>query len=111
MLRADMRVSENDVVLRLEGRFTGEDAEHVRMLVTRSNIERGLVLDLTEVTFIDAVGEATLSFLKRLGAKFVAEDAYILDMCKQLDLPLRSRNGKREEAAPPLKASRTADHG
>ena len=59
MLRADMQDSEQAVLLRLEGRFTGEDAEYVRMLVTRCNTERGLVLDGTQVTFIDSVGEAT----------------------------------------------------
>ena len=105
MLRADMQDSEQAVLLRLEGRFTGEDAEYVRMLVTRCNTERGLVLDGTQVTFIDSVGEATLSFLKRLGAKFVAEDAYLVDVCKRLDLPLLSRNRKQEEAAPQPKAS------
>ena len=80
------------------------------MLVTRCNIETRLIVDLTGVTFIDSVGEATLSFFRRLGAKFVAEDAYVLDVCKRLHLPL-ARNGKLKEAAPPVNASRTADHG
>jgi len=81
------------LMVRLEGRFAGDDAEHVRMLVTRRNIEGKLVVDLTEVTFIDCVGETTLSFFRRLGARFVAEDAYVLDVCKRLYLPL-ARNGK-----------------
>jgi anti-anti-sigma factor len=93
MIRAEMQDSEKALIVRLEGRFAGDDAEHVRMLVTRRNIEGQLVVDLTEVTFIDSVGEATLSFFSRLGAKFVAEDAYVLDVCKRLFLPL-ARNGK-----------------
>ena len=93
MLRAEIQDSEKALVIRLEGRFAGDDAEHVRMLVTRCNTERGLVMDLTEVTFIDSVGEATLSFFSRLGAKFVAEDVYTLDVCERLHLPL-ARNGK-----------------
>ena len=40
---------------------------------------------LTEVTFGDSVGEATLSSFSRLGAKFLAEEAYVLDVCKRLD--------------------------
>jgi hypothetical protein len=111
MIRAEMQDSEKALIVRLEGRFAGDDAEHVRMLVTRRNIEGQLVVDLTEVTFIDSVGETALSFFSRLGAKFVAEDANMLDVCKRLNLPLLSRNRKREEAAPPLKTSRIANDG
>jgi hypothetical protein len=88
MLRAEMQDSEKGLVVRLEGRLAGDSAEHIRMLVTRRNIAGQLVVDLTQVTFIDSVGEATLSFFSRLGAKFVAEDAYVLDVCKRLYLPL-----------------------
>ena len=93
MLRAEMQNSDKALTVRLAGRFAGDDAEHVRVLVTRHNIEAPLVVDLTEVTFIDPVGEATLSFFGRLGAKFIAEDVYLLDVCKRLNLPL-TRNGK-----------------
>jgi hypothetical protein len=47
-----------------------------------------LVVDLTDVTFIDSAGEAVLSFFSRLGAKFVALDAYMLDVCERLHLAL-----------------------
>ena len=88
MLRAEMQDRENVSIVRLEGRFAGEGAEAVRTLVTRCNTEKELVVDLTDVTFIDSVGEAVLSFFSRLGAKFVALDAYMLDVCERLHLPL-----------------------
>lgn len=110
MLRTEMQDSEKGLMVRLEGRFAGHDAEHLRMLVTRRNIEGQLVVDLTQVTFIDSVGEATLSFFSRLGAKFVAEDVYMLGVCQQLHLPL-ARNGKSKQAALLLKRPRTADRG
>ena len=94
MLRAEIQDSDKGLVIRLEGRFAREDAEHVRMLVTHRHIEKRLVVDLTEVTFIDSVGEATLLFLSRLGAKFIAQDVYLLDVCKRLRLPL-VRNGRK----------------
>jgi len=97
-------------MVRLEGRFAGDDAEHVRMLVARCNLKRGLVVDLTDVTFTDSVGEATLSFFRRLGAKFVVEDAYVMDVCKRLHLPL-ARNCKQEQAALLRKCPCTVDHG
>ncbi len=95
MLRAEMQDSEKVLILRLEGRLAGRDAEHVRVLLTQCNIQSGLVVDLTEVIFIDPAGEATLSFCRRLGGKFVAEDAYMRDVCQRLGLPLaRNGNGK-----------------
>jgi len=110
MLRAEMKETDKGLIIRLEGRFAGEDAEHVRMLVTHRNIEERLLVDLTGVSFIDSVGEVALSFFSRLGAKFIAQDVYLLDVCKRLNLPL-ARNSKRKEAAPPVKASHTAEHG
>lgn len=105
-----MKETDKGLIIRLEGRFAGEDAEHVRMLVTHRNIEERLLVDLTGVSFIDSVGEVALSFFSRLGAKFIAQDVYLLDVCKRLNLPL-ARNSKRKEAAPPVKASHTAEHG
>ena len=87
MLLVEMNNSSNAFIIRLEGRFTGEGAEHVRTLATRFHGEKRLVIDLTEVTFVDAVGEEVLSFLKRLGAEFVADTAYTLDVCERLHLP------------------------
>jgi anti-anti-sigma regulatory factor len=88
MLRVETQESVDALIFRLEGRFTGEGAEHVRTLVARSDNEMRLVIDLTEVLFIDALGEAVLSFLKRLGAQFVAETSYSRDVCERLHLPL-----------------------
>jgi len=93
MLRVEMQISDKALIVRLEGRLTGDDAEHVRVLVTRGNAEKALIVDLREVTYIDPAGEAALTFFSRLGAKFIAEDVYVVDVCKRLNLPL-ARNGK-----------------
>ncbi|MFZ3370106.1 MAG: hypothetical protein WA239_23550, partial [Candidatus Sulfotelmatobacter sp.] len=42
---------------------------------------------LTDVMFIDAIGEQVLLFIKRLGAQFVAETSYSRDVCERLQLP------------------------
>ena len=62
MLRVDIRESANTLSIKLEGRFTGNDAENARMLVTRCRDGVRLVVDLTEVTFVDSAGEEVLSF-------------------------------------------------
>lgn len=86
MLRVDVHNSANTLSLKLEGRFTGDDAENTRTLITRCRDGMRLVVDLTEVTFIDSVGEEVLSFFSRVGAEFVAQTSYTLDVCERLDL-------------------------
>lgn len=88
MLRVKTSHTVDILTFKLEGRLTGERAEQVRTLVTRSNSEIKLVVDITELMFVDALGEEVLSFLKRLGAQFLAETAYSLDVCERLHLPL-----------------------
>ena len=92
MLRVETQQLDGALICRLEGRFTGEGAEEVRRLVTRCDGELELVVDLTDVMFIDTVGEEVLLFVKRLGAQFVAETSYSRDVCERLELPF---SGKR----------------
>ena len=61
--------------------------------MTRCHNGAGLVVDLTEITFIDAVGEEVLSFLGSFGAEFVATTSYTLDVCERLQLPLARTGG------------------
>jgi len=86
MLRVEIRDSAGTLVLRLEGRFTGDDAEHTRTLAARFATRGKLLVDLTEVVFIDAAGEEVLSFLGLFGAEFVAPNSYVLDLCERLNL-------------------------
>lgn len=102
MLRVETQELEEALVCRLEGRFTGEGAEQVRSLVTRCDSKLDLVVDITELMFIDAVGEGVLLFVKKLGGKFIAETSYSRHICERLHLPSvcnqqqslqRSKNG------------------
>jgi hypothetical protein len=86
MLRVEIRDSADTLILRLEGRFAGDDAEHTRTLTTRLAAREKLLVDLTEVVFVDAAGEEVLSFLGRFGAEFVAPNSYVLDVCERLNL-------------------------
>ncbi len=93
MLRVQTQELDGALTCRLEGRFTCKGAEEVRTLVTRCNSKLELVVDLTDVMFIDAIGEEVLLFAKRLGAQFVAETSYSRDVCERLQLPFM---GKRK---------------
>src|SRR5580700_7423615 len=86
MLRVEIHDSADTLILKLEGRFTGNDAEHTRTLAARFAARGKLLVDLTEVVFIDAAGEEVLSFLGQLGAEFVTPNSYVLDVCERLNL-------------------------
>ncbi len=94
MLRVETQESVDALIFRLEGRFTGEGAEEVRTLVTRCNSTLELVVDLTDVMFIDVIGEEVLLLVKRFGAQFVAETSYSRDICERLQLPLVARKSR-----------------
>ena len=88
MLRVETHDSADTLSLKLEGRFTGDAAENTCTLVTRCAEGMRLVIDLTEVTFVDSVGEKVLSFFGRFGAEFVAQTSYTVDICERLRLCL-----------------------
>ena len=88
MLRVEFQDVDNTLTMRLEGRFVGPFAEDTRDLVTRCKIPLRLVVNLSEVTFVDVVGEEVLSWLARIGGEFVAENCYPLHVCERLNLPM-----------------------
>ncbi len=92
MLRVQIRDASNTLLVKIEGRFSGEDAEYVQTLMARSNTGLDLVIDITDVTFVDPTGEIVLKFFKRLGAVFVAENSYSSYTCERLQLPLKEKH-------------------
>lgn len=92
MLRVQILDSADTLNVKLEGRFTGDHADQTRMLMTRCRNGVRLVVDLTEVVFIDSVGEDVLSFFSRFGAEFLAPTSYTLDVCERLHLLLAPTN-------------------
>jgi hypothetical protein len=88
MLRVDFEDVGDTVTIRLQGRFVGPFARDTRDLVTRSKIRSRLVVNLSEVTFVDAAGEEMLSWLARFGGKFIADNCYPLHVCERLRLPM-----------------------
>jgi hypothetical protein len=97
MLRVEYQDAGNTVTMRLEGRFVGEFAQDARDLVTRCKIPLRLVVNLSEVMFVDSMGEEVLLWLARIGGEFVAENCYPLHVCERLHLPMAR---KRVEALP-----------
>ena len=89
MLRAEFNQRNNGLVLKLEGRLVSAWAVQVKSLVSRRFVRNGLLVDMSEVTYVDSVGEQLLLWVRDLHAKFVAETCYARDVCERLHLTLK----------------------
>jgi hypothetical protein len=90
MFRAEILWLGDGRTLKMEGRLAGEWAEQARCLVTTDAVPKGLIVDLTEVSYIDSEGEQLLKWLSSVGAEFVAGNVYALAVCERLAfLPVR----------------------
>jgi len=87
MLRMEFYRLADCLRLRMEGQFVRDCAEHARMLIGDSVLPPKLIVDLSEVNRVDAVGEEVLLWFKEIGAKFIAESAYSHGVCERLRLP------------------------
>ncbi|MGB8731722.1 MAG: hypothetical protein WCC99_10790 [Candidatus Sulfotelmatobacter sp.] len=96
MFRAEILWLANGPTLKMEGRLVGEWAEQARYLVTTDLVPKGLIVDLTEVSYVDSAGERLLSWLGSVGAVFVASGVYAPAVCERLGLsPVRRIPARR----------------
>jgi hypothetical protein len=93
MLRVEVHDASSTTWLRVEGRFVGAFAEDTKAMVVRCKLPSHLVVDLSELMFVDAEGEEVLLWLARIGAQFVANSFYSLDVCERLRLPIFQESG------------------
>ena len=92
MLRVEFNHNgEGSLVVRLFGRVVGLYAEDARIAVARLQLPPSIVVDLSEVSFIDSLGEQVLLWLGRLGATFVANDVYTRWVCERLQLRIAEK--------------------
>jgi hypothetical protein len=91
MFRAQLNRLADGSFLKMEGRLVGEWAEEARSLLSHGPVPKGLIVDLTEVTYVDPVGEQVLTWLSSLGARFVARGVYAVATCKRLKLAIHSK--------------------
>ena len=89
MLRAEFDHGGKGLALKLEGRLVAAWAVQVKSLLSRHFVPNGLLVDISEVTYVDSVGEQLLLWLRDLQAEFVAESCYARDMCERLHLTLK----------------------
>ena len=88
MFRAEIQWLASGPTLKLEGRLVADWAEQARCLVTKDVLPKDLIVDLTEVSYVDSMGEELLKWLASVGAVFIAGSAYAFAACDRLRLPL-----------------------
>jgi hypothetical protein len=97
MFRAEIRWLASGPTLKLEGKLVADWAEQARCLVTKDVLPQGLMVDLTEVSYVDSVGEQLLKWLASVGAVFIGGSVYAFAVCDRLRLPLMQRISERRK--------------
>jgi ABC-type transporter Mla MlaB component len=97
MFRAEIQWLASGPTLKLEGKLVADWAEQARCLVTKDVLPEGLIVDLTEVSYIDSAGEQLLKWLASVGAVFVAGSIYAFAICDRLRLSPKHRVSERRK--------------
>ena len=105
MFRAELRQLADGSMLKMEGRLVGDWANEAKALLSHRPIPKGLIVDVAEVTYVDAVGEQVLTWLKSVGAKFAARGVYAAAVCKRLNLPLHNKTNDLRVVFPAVLAT------
>ncbi len=87
MFRAEILWLASGPTLKLEGRLVADWAEQAGCLVTKDVLPKDLVVDLSELSYIDSRGEQFLKWLASVGAVFTAGSVYAFAICDRLGLP------------------------
>ncbi len=88
MVRITFDERPTGVTIRIMGRLVGHFAQESKQLILRRTFPADLIVDLSDITFADLDGEEALTWLGKLGAKFIAESSYSSDLCDRLHLRL-----------------------
>jgi len=95
--RAEIQWLASGPTLKLKGELAADWAEQAMCLVTKDVVPKGLIVDLTEVSYIDSVGEQLLKWLASVGALFVAGSVYAIAACDRLCLSPMQRIAERRK--------------
>jgi len=91
MFRAEIHQLIYGVLLKMEGRLAGQWAEEARSLFTKGSVPKRLIVDLSEVSYVDSAGEEVLNWFHSIGAEFTAKSIYAASICERLGLPLKRK--------------------
>jgi hypothetical protein len=95
MLRVEFNeTGSGGLIVRLIGRMVGPYAEDARSALAQRRLPSSIIVDLSDVAFMDLFGEQVLLWLGRLGATFVADNnMYARSLCVDLQLRISEKAG------------------
>lgn len=96
MFRAELKQLVDGAMLKMEGRLVGEWAREAKSLLSCGPVPKRLLVDLTDVSYVDVVGEQVLTWLRSIGARFVAKAVYAAAVCKRLNLPVHNEKTQNQ---------------
>ncbi len=108
MFRAEIRWLYKGPTLKMAGKLAGDWAGEARDLVTKDVVPKGLIVDLTDVSYVDSVGEELLKWLASVGAVFVAGNVYAVAVCERLRLSPVQRRAERHKQPHESKQERSS---
>jgi len=91
MFRAQINQMADGPTLKMEGCLVAEWAKEAKSLMASGPVPKGLIVDITDVSYIDSVGEQVLAWLASIGASFMAGGVYAASVCERLQLPLTGK--------------------
>jgi len=91
MLRVEMHDSINALIIKVDGPFALETAEHLRALIALCRVPMRVLIDVTEIASIETTAEAVLFGLAKVGYRFIADAPHAMEICRRLHLPLARR--------------------
>jgi|GEM_PF-6977789 len=86
MLRITLPTTDDPPLFILEGRLAGLWAKEFLRITRDVGPRTRAIFDIREVSYVDQLGEESLCWLNRLGARFIADTAYCRDLCERLHL-------------------------
>jgi len=86
MVRVEFHKRDDETTLKIEGRLVGHVATDVRSAVASKETSGRLIVDLSDLTWIDIKGEELLLWLARIGCSFVTGNAYSSFVSEKLSL-------------------------
>jgi hypothetical protein len=91
MFRAQINQMADGPILKMEGCLVAEWAKEAKSLMTKGPVPKRLIVDLSDVSHIDSVGEQVLAWLASIGASFMTGGVYAASVCERLQLPFYAK--------------------
>ncbi len=90
MFDVDIIETRGAIRVTIAGKFVSHFVEDAKRFMGGRKAPTEITVDISKISFVDFCGEKALTWMRLIGAKFVACSPYSLRICKRLHLPVVS---------------------